>query len=82
MRVKVERSFLVRQVQVWEIEMPDDTVMDHVLAEHDVEFDEHLLSDGNLIDEHPVFLDEHDLELKILEGQPARVIHLHERKKR
>jgi len=63
MKIRIERSYLVRKIEEWEVEVPDTTNVGHAIDQHLGEFDDDLVNRGTVISEEFEFIDNDDLGL-------------------
>lgn len=78
----ISREYLVRKVETWMVDMPDDMDPAHLIEEHSGEFDTDLTSGGSPLygwtseqvattEEH---IDYNELTLKVMAREPATIL--------
>lgn len=75
MRHTIKRTFLVKRVQTWDVDLPDTENPQHFIDDHFHQFDSDLTSGmGTLTSETTELLDYDELHLEVLERESGKVI--------
>jgi hypothetical protein len=82
MRHTVKRTHLVRRVETWEVDAPDDADLTHWIADHFASFDDDLTQGGSPLEgwtskqvsvDHDM-VDYDELHLEVVDRAPGNVI--------
>jgi hypothetical protein len=85
MRHRIRRTYTVRQVEVFDVSLPDDIDPQHLIAEHYDEFSTDLsggLYDATLVTSKIEPLEYDELHLEVIDRESARVIPMRKRENR
>lgn len=78
----VERSFLVRKVEIYEIDLPPDTDPHHLITHHFTSFYTDVGNDGTLTGTREDETDYEELRLEVIDTESAKIIPLSQGRKR